>query len=55
MGQVSQSTASLQGRSERLREFIETAPLERESIYRFVAEQARAMKPKSRVLDIGAG
>jgi SAM-dependent methyltransferase len=55
MRQVSQSTASLQGRSERLREFIETAPLERESIYRFVVEQARAIKPKSRVLDIGAG
>ncbi len=55
MGQVSQSTASLQGRSERLREFIETAPLERESIYRFVAEQARAIKRQSRVLDIGAG
>jgi SAM-dependent methyltransferase len=29
--------------------------LERESIYRFVVEQARAMKPDTRVLDIGAG
>jgi SAM-dependent methyltransferase len=55
MGQVSQPTASLQGRSERLREFIEAAPLERESIYRFVAEQAQSIKPHSRVLDIGAG
>jgi SAM-dependent methyltransferase len=55
MGQVSQPTASLQGRSEQLREFIEAAPLERESIYRFVAGQARAMKPRSRVLDVGAG
>jgi SAM-dependent methyltransferase len=55
MGQVSQPTASLQGRSERLREFIEGAPLERESIYRFLVEQARAMQPESRVLDIGAG
>jgi SAM-dependent methyltransferase len=55
MGQVSQSTASLQGRSERLREFIEAAPLERESIFRFVAEQARVLTPQSRVLDIGAG
>jgi SAM-dependent methyltransferase len=55
MGQLSQPTALLQGRSERLREFIEGAPLERESIYRFLAEQARAMKPASRVLDVGAG
>jgi SAM-dependent methyltransferase len=47
--------ASLQGRSERLRGFVEGAPLERESIYRFVAEQARALRPGSRVLDIGAG
>lgn len=29
--------------------------MERESIYRFLAEQARAMKPASRVLDVGAG
>jgi SAM-dependent methyltransferase len=55
MGEVSQPTASLDGRSERLREFIEAAPLERESIYRFVAEQAAALRPESRVLDIGAG
>jgi SAM-dependent methyltransferase len=55
MGEVSQPITSLQGRSERLREFIEDAPLERESIYRFVAEQARSIRPKSRVLDVGAG
>jgi SAM-dependent methyltransferase len=55
MGEVTRQTASLQGTSERLREFIQGAPLERESIYRFVAEQARAMAPGSRVLDIGAG
>jgi SAM-dependent methyltransferase len=55
MGEVSQPSTSLQGRSERLREFVEAAPLERESIYRFVAEQARSMRPRSRVLDIGAG
>jgi len=55
MGEVSQPTASLRGRSERLREFIDGAPLEREPIYRFVTEQARAMSPQSRVLDIGAG
>lgn len=55
MGEASQPTASLQGRSERLREFIEGAPLERESIYRFVAERAAEMRPESRVLDVGAG
>jgi SAM-dependent methyltransferase len=55
VGEVSSPTTSLQGRSERLRRFVEEAPLERESIYRFVAEQAAAMRPESRVLDIGAG
>jgi SAM-dependent methyltransferase len=55
MGEISPPTASLQGRSERLRQFIEAAPLERESIYHFVVEQARGLKPESRVLDVGAG
>jgi SAM-dependent methyltransferase len=55
MGEVTKPTVSLQGCSERLKEFIEGAPLERESIYRFVAEQARRLAPASRVLDIGAG
>jgi SAM-dependent methyltransferase len=55
MGEVLQPTASLQGRSERLRRFVEAAPLERESIYRFVAEQARLLGVGSRVLDVGAG
>src|ERR1700724_2367838 len=55
MAEVSDLTASLRGRSERLREFIEAAPLERASIYRFVAEQARLLPDGSRVLDIGAG
>lgn len=54
MGEVSQPT-SLRGRSERLRQFIEAAPLERESIYRFVEEQARLLAGGSRVLDVGAG
>lgn len=55
MGEVSHPTASLRGRSKRLREFIEAAPLERESIYYFVAEQARRLATGSRVLDVGAG
>ena len=52
---TSDLTATLHGRSERLREFVEAAPLERASIYRFVAEQARLLAPGSRVVDIGAG
>ncbi len=55
MGEVPKPSASLQGRSERLRQFVEGAPLERESIYRFVAEQAQVIAPGSRVLDVGAG
>jgi SAM-dependent methyltransferase len=55
MGEVSEPTASLEGRSERLRAFIAGAPLERTSIFRFVEEQARLIPPNSRVLDIGAG
>ncbi len=52
---VSDQTASLRGRSERLKEFVGTAPLERASIYRFIAEQAHLLAPGIRVLDIGAG
>jgi SAM-dependent methyltransferase len=52
---IPRPTASLSGRSERLRGFIETAPLERASIYRFIAEQARALPAHTRVLDVGAG
>lgn len=55
MPEVSHPTASLRGRSERLREFIEAAPLERASIYRFVAEQAHLLPPSTDVLDVGAG
>jgi SAM-dependent methyltransferase len=47
--------ASLRGRSKRLQEFIEAAPLERLSIYRFLAEQASLLPVGSRVIDIGAG
>jgi SAM-dependent methyltransferase len=45
----------LRGCSERLRAFVEEAPLERASIFAFVAEQARALPPGARVLDVGAG
>ena len=55
MAELSDLTDSLRGCSERLRGFVEAAPLERASIYRFVAEQARLLEPGSRVLDIGAG
>ncbi len=55
MTEVSDLTASLRGRSERLREFVEAAPLERASIYSFVAEQALLLSPSARVLDVGAG
>jgi SAM-dependent methyltransferase len=55
MAEVSDLAASLRGRSERLREFIDAAPLERASIYRFVAEQARLLSVGTRVLDVGAG
>jgi SAM-dependent methyltransferase len=44
----------LRGRSERLRAFVQEAPLERTSILAFVVEQAQALPPDSRVLDIGA-
>jgi SAM-dependent methyltransferase len=55
MAEVSDLTASLHGRSEQLREFVEAAPLERTSIYCFVAEQARLLPVGARVIDIGAG
>jgi 2-polyprenyl-3-methyl-5-hydroxy-6-metoxy-1,4-benzoquinol methylase len=55
MADASDLTVSLRGRSERLREFVEAAPLERASIYRFVAEQAGLLREGTRVLDIGAG
>jgi SAM-dependent methyltransferase len=55
MPAIPRPTASLSGRSERLREFIETTPLERTSIYGFIAEQARALPSNTRVLDVGAG
>jgi SAM-dependent methyltransferase len=45
----------LRGRSEKLRSFVEEAPLERSSIVEFVAAQARTLAPGSRVLDVGAG
>jgi SAM-dependent methyltransferase len=52
---TSDLTASLQGCSERLQEFIRAAPLERSSIYSFVAEQASLLPVGSRVIDVGAG
>jgi len=55
MAEAPDFTALLQGRSERLREFVEAAPLERASICRFVAEQAHLLPGGARVLDIGAG
>jgi SAM-dependent methyltransferase len=45
----------LRGRSERLRAFIGEAPLERASIFEFVANEARALAPGAEVLDVGAG
>jgi SAM-dependent methyltransferase len=45
----------LRGRSNRLREFVEAEPIERGSIFSFVAEQARLLKPGARVIDVGAG
>jgi len=47
--------ASFKGRSNQLREFVEAAPLERASIYRFLAEQAVLLPRGSTVLDVGAG
>lgn len=55
MAETPDLTTSLRGRSERLREFIEAAPLERASIYSFVAEQASLLPVGSSVIDIGAG
>jgi SAM-dependent methyltransferase len=55
MSEVSDPAESLDGRSERLREFIQAAPLERASIYGFVAAQARLLPIGARVIDIGAG
>jgi SAM-dependent methyltransferase len=48
-------TDPLRGCSERLRTFVEQAPLERRSIFEFVAYQARALPAGVRVIDIGAG
>lgn len=53
MAEAPDLTASLRGRSERLRAFIEAAPLERASIYSFVAEQASVLPVGSRVMDLG--
>jgi SAM-dependent methyltransferase len=46
---------SLRGASEKLRAFVEEAPLERSSIVEFVATQARTLSPGARVLGVGAG
>jgi SAM-dependent methyltransferase len=45
----------LRGRSEKLRAFVQEAPLERSSIVEFVAAQARMLESGARVLDVGAG
>jgi SAM-dependent methyltransferase len=47
--------ALLRGRSERLRSFVLETPLERASIFEFVALQARGLALGARVIDIGAG
>lgn len=53
---IQPSTESLlRGCSERLRHFVEEAPLERASIFEFVAREARLLTPGARVIDIGAG
>jgi SAM-dependent methyltransferase len=49
------SEALLRGRSERLRSFVLEAPLERASIFEFVALQARTLGIGARVIDVGAG
>jgi SAM-dependent methyltransferase len=51
----SSSEILLRGCSEGLRSFVQEAPLERASIFEFVAQQARRLPPGARVLDIGAG
>jgi SAM-dependent methyltransferase len=43
------------GLSEPLRAFVAEMPCERDSILRFVAAEARALPPGSRVIDVGAG
>lgn len=43
------------GVSERLREFVQEMPAERESIVRFVTREARRLPAGARVLDVGAG
>lgn len=43
------------GLTERLREFIEEMPAERDSIVRFIAREARSIPAGARVLDVGAG
>jgi SAM-dependent methyltransferase len=45
----------VEGLSERLRQFVEEAPYEREPIFEFVAAAAEATPPGARVLDVGAG
>lgn len=53
---IQPSTESLlRGCSERLRRFVDEAPLERSSIFEFVSRQARLLTPGARVIDIGAG
>ena len=53
---IPDSTESLlRGCSQRLREFVAEAPLERASIFEFVAVQANILPPGSDVLDVGAG
>jgi SAM-dependent methyltransferase len=53
---IPESTETLlRGCSQRLRRFVEEAPLERASIFEFVAAQARLLAPGAEVLDVGAG
>lgn len=53
---IPDSTESLlRGCSQRLRRFVAEAPLERASIFEFVAVQANRLPPGIDVLDVGAG
>jgi SAM-dependent methyltransferase len=51
----SSTESMLRGCSARLRAFVAEAPLERSSIFEFVAVQARRLLPGVDVLDVGAG
>jgi SAM-dependent methyltransferase len=49
------TTVGARGLSERLRQFVNEAPYERQPIFEFVAAAAESTAPGARVLDVGAG